>query len=571
MDKLYSTYLVPDSRMKPVSQVEVPVALGSGDNNVVKYRANSTSVSGVSWSINTPSESVFLSRRLIVESNLQFSCRITQTAAGIVQDTNVFSPGQNVCLTAFPFHRICNQLSTQINNSLINLNMDSYLSPWLLMQNEDLDEWSTQCPTQADKYLNYTDCVSTTVPPAANPFNSPFNGYRGAYDKKNIPRGAYRINITKVDRIIGGAVQDASLKKALATNNITESWYIEYNVDVRECVICPPWQIGKSSAYASAFLGVSNINLNYNMNSNANRSISLALLGGPTVVNTLVGISANTFLYVQYLNSSSTELLPARCVYRFDSIYNYSTALSAIAASSEDSGAAFSSLSLSEIPRLIMIYARARTSTTNVCKSDSFLKISNLSISFNNRVSLLNSFSDSDLYLMSKKNGLGDVDYQQWQGETQVYDSDYDTGANAANGKIFLSCAPILIDPKRDLSISSAFLSNSSVGQFDLSFRATVKNNSLSAVEPELVILLFNSRLLTTASGQSEVQQIALNQEIVLKTIDDKIEKTDVSNEEYLGGANPMMSSVVNKGLGVSRSGGASRSGGKSKLDMLLM
>lgn len=616
MDKVYDTYLSRDPRMEVKSRVKFPVQKGASDYTTQEIVCNSASTSSVNFSWTPPSESTFVCRKALIKSTLTFTCALSglTTADGVPVGANVFSvagastqgasqtftvpsipdpivlpqPAYTaavaiannvgaVCMQSFPFHRCATNVQTTLNNSQIDIDMPSYLSAMLqLVDQEDLREYSSHCPVLMDRYLNYSDANRYGVA------NSPFAGYDvSSFKSQILGRGSYPINVTNVAHTVVGPpiVNNASLIKVADT----DTWLITFSVDTIEPILLPPWCIGKyGDENADAFLGVNRINLKYSMSSDARRVLSSALPVG-NVVTTLTGVSQGTSLIVQYMNSDATQLIPERCIYNFLQVYNYTTQLGALAANTAVN-AGFNNLQLGEIPSLIVLYARETVATSSARSSDFFLPITNLSISFNNRVSLLSQFSSSELYALSKRNGLKNVDFFQFLGSAQRYNVAQNTvnvvPPAASINALYLAGSIIVIDPARDLSISNPYISDASTGQFNLSWKADVKNNKATGIQYELVTLLFNSRMLLCSSGNSEIIQPALNQEQVIKTIDSGAVGVDIPNYELIGGKSYRMSHIVEKGLGGSRSGGMSMNRGmhnpsvkqaRSKLDSLLM
>ena len=627
MDKVYDTYLARDPKMRVKSKVEFPVVKGASDYTTQTIVCNSASASSVDFSWTPPSENTFINRVAYVRSTMTFQAVISgqTTATGVPNLTNMFSiagastqgasqtytvpaipagapdaiPAYTaavnvannigaVCMQSFPFHRCATNLKTVINNSNIDLSVPEYLPAMLqLVDQEDLREYSSQCPVLMDRYLNFTDANNYGVA------NSPFAGYDvSSFKSQILGRGSYPINIIGVSNSAGGGAASSLLKQADG-DTIT----VTFQITTVEPILLPPWCTSKyGNDLADAFLGVNRINVKYSMSANANRVLSSALPSGTCVVtltdatvgpNRYQAVSSDTALIVQYLNSDATLLVPERCIYNFWQVYNYSTQLSSLAAGTSINGQ-FTNLQLGEVPSLIVLYCRKQIAAQTAFDPDFFLPITNLSVSFNNRVSLLSQFTPSDLYAMSKRNGLKNVDFFQFLGYAQKYNV-AQTSLNAALNTLFLAGSIIVIDPARDLSISSPFITDASTGQFNLSWSANVQNNKSSDFIPELVTLLFNSRMLLCSSGSSEIIQPALNQAQVEQTIQGGDKGDEIPHYELIGGKSrhtgmthhprhPMhrklMSQIVEHGVGGSRSGGMHHPGMKhhrSKLDALLM
>jgi hypothetical protein len=556
-DTLYDTYLSRDDRMKVKNRVDLPVTKGSSDYTTQSIAANNESVSEIDFTFSPPSESVFISRKALIRYRLYFQTTIE--SAGVPVNTNVFSLGINTCLQSYPLHRLATHTQVVINNSQVDMNVPDVLTALLQMQNEeDMREYQTLCPIQSDRYAKYEDAIID--------INNPFAGYNHAYDKKNIPRGAQRINVTAVARSVGGVVIDNSLLKV---NGVNDSWVINWNVQCVEPCLVAPFTCGKFGETSDSFLGVNRLNIKYNLSSNARRILSSAIPGNGNYQTLLTNVTDSALL-VQYMTADATLLLPERIIHRFYQSYNFSNSNYQALDAGATRNFTFSSLQWGEVPNLVAVFARKQLQTCTARDPDALCPLSNLSVSFNNRTSLLSGMSVDELYLMSKRNGLQNVDFYQFLGLASKPNDAFDAGANGVLNDLYLAGSIILLNPARDLSISNPFVSNSSTGQFNFSWSANVTNNTDNQINVELVCVPFYERLLETVSGYSRVIQPAYNQQLVAQTIEKRVEGPDLPNDMLLGGK---MDKIVAKGIsgGVSRSGGASRSGGKSKLDSLLM
>lgn len=585
MDKIFDTFLARDSLMMVKNQVNLPVISGAADYSQETLKANSSSASSVDWSWSVPSESVFLRRRALIKIKLQFRTVIQIPVANpsIPIDANVFSPGLNVCLQSMPFHRLVTNATTTINSSQVDCNVQNYLTAFLQMQNEeDLHEYSSFCPTMQDRILDYTQFRNVTNNAAGNTLiglynNNPFQGYlQSGLNKNCVTRGSHPINITSVLKDGGGGDPDSLISDpAGGGGNEAQTFTIDWNVDVVEPVIIEPWMFSKKAQNCDSFIGVNRVNLRYNLSSTlGSRVISsaytmVAANAGNSFETTLTNV-VDPLLIVEYLTANSTVLIPARVITPFVQVYDYisqSTVNNAATTSIQ-----FQSLQLGEVPGKIIIFCRKKLSNLKNSDSDSVFPIQKISVSFNNRTSLLNAFTPDQLYLMSKRNGLNNVDYYQFLGYAQKYNRDYVAGASTAANNIYLSGGCLVLNPALDLSLGATpFISAGSMGQYNLSFTLDVSNPYGAAVDCEVVCLLLNERMLETSSGYSKVIAPSFNQQLVASTIDKAAVAYDSAGEsEIMGGKN--MSTIVARGIGgASRSAGASRSGGKSKLDSLLM
>ena len=77
-----------------------------------------------------------------------------------------------------------------------------------------------------------------------------------------------------------------------------------------------------------------------------------------------------------------------------------------------------------------------------------------------------------------------------------------------------------------------AYLSTSSLGQFNFSMNMNVTNISNENLVPEVLVITANSGLFTTIAGSSQVQTALLNKEMVVDT-STQDGADDISSNEY--------------------------------------
>lgn len=556
MDSLYETYLVRDQRMKIPEKLDLPVQKGSSDNTFQTVVANSTSSTQINFSFVPPSESVFIPRKVLLKATIQCVVNIvTPAGAGTPNGVNVFAIGQNVCLQSFPLHRLATSIQANINDAHLNNTSKDTLTAFLQMMDEkDMQEYQTGCPIMCDRYARYSDAVATN-------FNNPFLGYNQAYDKYNVPRGAYSIRVTNVSRNAGA---DNSLLK-VADN---DSWVITCEIDTVEPVLIPPFMSGKVGEEASALLGVNKIDITYLLDASGRRLFSSALSGtSATTFTTLVTNITNCELQMNYLSGDETALYPIRSVHPYYHFNPHTYTPGVAINNGANSQLTFNNLQLGEIPDLIALGVRKSYNNMSARDPEYTLPLSNISVTFNNRTTLLSNTSVDQLYLMSKRNGLKNVDYHQFRGFTQIFNAGYVAGANGASNTLYTAGSYILLNPSKDLSFSNAFISNCSTGQFNFSFNCTATNNSgFNIASVEMVVVLIYKRLLTTSAGKSSVKEPAFTMQTVQQTIDSRKEAVEPANEQSMLLGGMKRGRIVAKGV----SGGA-RSGGMNKLDALVI
>lgn len=553
---LYEPYLLRDSRMIPNDKLKFPVEKGACDNTFATVPANATSSTSIQFTHQLPSESVFVPRKCFMGATIQGSITFANgtVGGGVANGVNAFDIGANLCPQSFPLHRLVTDATIKINDANININMQNYLTPLMqMLDEEDMREYSSHTPVLSDRYANYSDAL-------AQP-SSPFAGYQYAVNKYITPRGAHPIRITAVNHQPAG---DGSLVKVADG----DTWVVTYEIDVVEPILIPPFVWGKDGEHRDAFLGLNKLDIRYNLDASGRRLFSYSL-GNMTLVNNITGI-ANCNLYLQYMMGDATALVKPLVLQDF---YSVSDAIQAVNGVNVASGATFNAtfpnLQLGRVPNMFIVYARKRFSDLTATDADIVLPISDLRVTFNSRSTLLSGATQDQLYFISKKNGLKNVDWYSFRGLSQTYNAAYNAGANGALNNLRLGGGVMILSPSIDLALSNPYVVNQSGGQYNFQFTCTFTNPTNAQINNvELVVLHLYKNICETSAGYSAIREVVYNMAEVQNVVDSgrEGEKVDPSSQDELSGGR--MSIKVARGAG--RTGGVSRSGGK-KLDALLM
>jgi hypothetical protein len=184
---------------------------------------------------------------------------------------------------------------------------------------------------------------------------------------------------------------------------------------------------------------------------------------GDIATNLVISDAAKLNLKYMSLHASQYAKLNAKNVLPYDEIVSYKKLLTVASAGTETTDV----ISMRQIPNYIyMVVKPSYNSQKPQFSNHLCFPISGMNITFNNVSGLLTSYTQEDLYQMSRRNGS----MQTWSEFRGVVKNKI--GAESAGiGSI------IVIDPVRDLGLSD-FLSSGSLGQF--SFQATVTFNNIT-------------------------------------------------------------------------------------------
>jgi hypothetical protein len=173
------------------------------------------------------------------------------------------------------------------------------------------------------------------------------------------------------------------------------------------------------------------------------------------------------------------------------------------------------SLQLNVIPDKILIFARIPMSQQTIQNTDTFMKINSISVSFNNVSGLLSAAQPQDLYKMSVMNGSN----QSWA-EFVGYTSNTRLNGLTTDGYPNLTGTGgslLVIDPAKNFNLPD-FLSNGSLGQFQLQFNLNVSNQYDVAFNPEICVICCNSGIFSTMQGASQFNIGLLTKQKILET-----------------------------------------------------
>jgi len=198
---------------------------------------------------------------------------------------------------------------------------------------------------------------------------------------------------------------------------------------------------------------------------------------------------------------------------------------------------------LSQVPDLIIICVRRPMITNTIKNTNSFLPIRNISINFNNKAGLLSSATPQDLYRLSKTNGSVQSWYEFWgyanKNNNNPAITTLDQYLYTTSGSL------IVINPVKDLGLPY-YLSNGSIGNFNIQFKMNIINNTNDNFVPEIVLITPNSGFIINEDGCSEIYTGILSKEIVVETFLNKNNIPSTETPLIGSGLNKNKSSILN-------------------------
>jgi hypothetical protein len=159
------------------------------------------------------------------------------------------------------------------------------------------------------------------------------------------------------------------------------------------------------------FVNINQMNINYRWTQNLTKILSHSTLANALNV-TSVSMYQPPELLITYITPSSDQLLPALQSLPYHKTLDFIK-------SQNDIGPGVTrqyisdSIKLSQIPECLYFFVRRNRSTANQNTSDSYCRINNVNIQYNNQSGILSTATPEQLFEMSKRNGLN-MSYQQF-------------------------------------------------------------------------------------------------------------------------------------------------------------
>jgi hypothetical protein len=596
----FKTILIQDSRIANITDEETfAVADGPSQSSFQNFTATTQSASSIVFNIQIPSENIVIDRHLLMQSTITLDLTLSSSlidgfnATPAPKSVLVFDYGLTDSLQAFPLNSLCTTQQMSINNATVSQNTKDILPMLLRMYDRrKLNRYNSLCPSLPDSF--YSEYIS-----GLGALNNVLSGYNNqSLDEDFVPRGAFPVQILNVIHSYQynpgtgyQTVYDSSL--VMIESTIYNKWEIVIQFTTTEPFIClPPW-INTNSNNQAGLVGVNNLSCNFNIDSTcsrvfstANKFISNIALGATSTAmttpdltsvetieingndytaytTTTAGSSINAFqssqLMFNFLSLQPEQykkISSKNCVPYLDYPRYLSSQQSTVTIASKGSSTLTSqSLQLNQIPDLLLICVRKPMSTQNWSDPSAFLTINSISMSFNNTAGILSSANQQQLYNISYRNGSAQSFYE-FAGTTR---SNY-TGAVDTNGDIYYSQelvgrgaivgttgSLLVLNPVYDFNLPS-YLSNSSLGQYNLYFTINVTNQFSTAIaNPEICVVTINSGIFTTQLGTSIINTGILTKEDVLRTKNQAPTLDTSDHRRFIGGnlSNMGMSNVL--------------------------
>ena len=505
---------------------------GANDISIEKVVPNANSATQLQFIYNS-SPSYFLDRHFITTGSfvLQVKLVLNPTSSSVTVSTgplNVLIWGSSVATCAFPFHELATSASIEVNNCKTDINYQQYKNLLLRLTSTQNNMKVRGCPSYLDTTVQYNDCYLAR--------NNPLSGYNDSDPLSGaIGNGSFD-NFTFMMLSGGGltpAVPGTSQIAIVGTGGSGTS-YIEFNangqwvidgsgsgitlnagayvtlyvqIDYREPCLTPLSVFDDAREYMCEGLhNVQTLQMLYTINSGENRVLRQCPKACPIPVNsgaatvfpsiqscmlynnvpaTFAGAQLQITKLTPPINTAAYEiprvaLIPS-CKFEMLTGSMVSTLGAYPGTQNNPSSTQLltSSVAISGIPDFMIIFARPQAYTNiasaPLSEADWFCPISNLQIEWQGATSLLNTFTPSDLYDLSVRNGLQQPYLESLGFANKLEPAVTDGVITVSNAIVPLVGAPIVLRPCYDWG-SSLPSAPGLGGSFTMRVAATVNN-----------------------------------------------------------------------------------------------
>ena len=505
--------LVEDSRMALKDKIEYPVTQSSASVNPMQYSFGTYGSSSQSVVVQVPSLDNLTDMAIFVSGSVTFN-----VAGTIAVLNSLISYGTtatpNVTFLNFPYNRMLQTVTCQINNASVTLN-SSDIVPALLeyVSRDELTKSNCMTPTQLNNYGNYNQAYATSR-------GSIFANYLNSYDPKNVSNAAYPAIVSNSV----GAVD------APGTGTIT--------INFCEPILgLSPLLFGD---HGSSIRGVNNIVLSMVLDSLGKRALKFVNNGTDDLAVTSI-VYSNLKAECTFLTAKPFMLSkygPRNVLEYCESDVYITPNNTILSVQNTKQTIQSNAVQLSSIPKAIIFYVRPLASAQNWYTSDYKFPITNVNVNFNSMNGLLSAASQNQLFRMNCKNGT-QLNFLEWSGKANIGT----VGGAAGVIQYASTCGGALcLGFGSEIQIPESYLAAGSLGQYTLSLSVTFENTiglpvlnppvaAGAAIPLELVLITISDGCFSTSSGISERYTSLLTKEAVMSVLTQE-PKLDIGNHK---------------------------------------
>ena len=447
--------IAPSVNINALGNKQYAILDAASENSYQAQISQSFNASTINIEANPPNGMTYINRYTPVEVTFEITFTGTSGGAGIALLQAPFLPhapgvlvgsgGNYDAPRAYPLQGSTNSLQLKLGDATISQNINQYFRNFNHYHNfnQNRTGYESTTPSQLDPSWSYANTFGTVQNPMNGPYDCP--------DGTECPRGGYVDALVTRNDSTGTAADVAVVR-----------------LTVREPILISPWLADGKDAHNSVdFIGIETFNLIFSLGGRGNGPTG-GLLGAlwshnPNSPSSITGGSVSVLgskLLSNYKTPDPTQILNSAAGYTYSYFepQNFITSLQSPLAPGQSTVIQMNNIQLGSVPNLIYISVQELDQFFDFTKTDTFLVIDNINITFDNRTSLLATMTPIDLYNMSRKNGS----IQSWR------QFSYDQGS------------VICVQFGLDLALP-ATLTPGCIGNFSLNMKVTVRNQTTAA------------------------------------------------------------------------------------------
>lgn len=467
-----------------IREKEYALLKGGSQVSWKPYTTTSVSNSSIQFSTPPPNPKIFIDRKMYLQLPVRIVLNVSVPNANPLLRAGYDAP------RAFPISSALNTLTVNINNTAVSINMSDVIQALLRFNTGQMlkEHDYSMTPSCLDQYQEYIDGVGA--------IRNPLGQYGDSNDESVMGRGGFS-HFTVVSNTAAQAVIDCIFT---------------------EPIFLSPFYFG--SGNATGFIGVQTMDWNFTFQSNAAYRMWSHALGGAAapglITSGQVAFSSFTSLFAtpfsyggivpqllfNYITPQELQMIPSAMQYSYFNIDRYPTDFPTLGPNISTTLVS-NNIQLQSIPRRIYVFARNNNATllSSPSFTDTFLRINNITLNWNNHSGLLSSATAYDLYKISVKNHCN-LSWTQWSGGP-VYN------AGSLVTKVGTIGSIVCIELGTDIGLGDVECAGL-LGTYQLQINVGVTNiNQSSEVNPTLYIIAVSEGVFNILDNRS-VSQIGV-------------------------------------------------------------
>lgn len=488
VSKQVKPVLVLDKRVGFEADRKFGVLKSGQTNRYAIIPTQNYSTSNVTFNIQPPAPNIAISRELLF--NFKFRITFTGTAGSLNGGTLLY-PGLFDAPRAAPLAKVTQSCQATINNASVAQNNYQVVEAFLRsnISDTELKRDFSLMPSMLDTFQNYDDNLVDGYGSA----NDPLQTY--GQNSWQTPRGGFPYTI--ISNPVVGAGNPAT---AIVEFETTEPFFLSPFLNATDNEV--------------AFIGVQSLTVQLNFINSLKRIWSHSAGNGQagTISSLDVTFPQPPQVLANFITPSSLQTVPVSNVYSYNTVDVYPMDFTSIPANNATltNGASTvtinsQNIQLNYIPKRIFAFVRRSDLTSDFTTTDTFLRINNISINFDNISGLLSGANSQQLYELSKNSGLN-MSWTEWSkfvGSVLILD---------------VGRSLMLNDPTEAPSLTTT-------KQFQMQLSVT-NLNTHQAIVPTLYIMTIADGLLTVENNTAILQNTILSREDILNAGSDATNST---------------------------------------------